>query len=121
MIVLRALYLAIRVVLALAFALWVLILVELLPVLFTTGMGGVRSKLMYIWSLGKFDLPWTCQDSLQLIHEGYTDLLVFVLLTWGLLELKRFLALNLSRPTVNWSRPEGGNTTPSTHSESGGL
>lgn len=95
---LRALHLTIRVVLVLAAALWVLIVVEVLPAFLTTGMSGVRGKLLHIWSMGKInpDVPWTCQDSLQLIHEGYTDLLVFVLLTWGLLEVKRFLVRRIA-------------------------
>jgi len=98
MIFLKALHLAIRAILVLACAFWALILIELLPAFFVTGMNGVRGKLMHIWSLGKFDLEWSCQASLQLLHEGYTDLLVLVLLTWALVELKRFLALTLSRP-----------------------
>ena len=107
MVVLKALHLTIRVILVLAAALWVLMLVEVLPAFLTTGIAGVRDKLVHIWSLGKFDGLWTCQDSLQLIHEGYTDLLIFVLLTWALLEAKRFLGVTLSRT-------KRGNSTPST-------
>ena len=93
MIFLKALYLAIRVFLVLVCAFWALILVEVLPAFLMTGIAGVRGKLLHIWSMGKINLdqPWSCQDSVQLVHEGYTDLLVFVLLSWGLLELKRFL------------------------------
>lgn len=96
--VLKALYLAVRAALVLACAFWALILMEILPAFLVTGISGVREKLLHIWSTGKvnLDLRWSCQDSLQLIHEGYTDLLVFVLLTWALLELKRFLALRLA-------------------------
>jgi hypothetical protein len=91
--VVRTFHLAIRVVLVLACAFWALILVEVVPAFFVTGINGVRGKLMHIWSMGKINLdgPWSCQDSLQLVHEGYTDLLVLVLATWGLLEVKHFL------------------------------
>lgn len=112
MVVLKALHLTIRVVLVLAAALWVLILLEVLPAFLTTGMSGVRGKLLHIWTMGKInlDLPWTCQDSLQLVHEGYSDLLVFVLLTWALLELRRFLdrrtATALARPETHEQQPE---------------
>lgn len=87
-----------RVVLVLVCAFWALIFVEVLPAFLTTGINGVRDKLLHVWSMGKINLdaPWSCQDSLQLVHEGYTDLLVFVLLTWGLLELKRFLSRRLA-------------------------
>src|SRR5215472_5002763 len=112
MIFFKALYLAIRVLLVLVCALWVLILVEVLPAFLMTGLGGVRGKLFHIWNMGKLhlDVPWTCQDSLQLVHEGYTDLLVFVLLSWGLVELKRFL----ERRFISSSRSGGGNPTNST-------
>jgi hypothetical protein len=108
---LKALHLAIRVVLVLAYAFWALILVEVVPAFFVTGINGVRGKLLHIWSMGKLNLdaPWTCQDSLQLVHEGYTDLLVLVLVTWGLLELKRFLErrfFSLSRSQPLQPNPE---------------
>jgi|SRR5215469_8512159 len=109
MIFFKASYLAIRVLLVLVSALWVLILVEVLPAFLMTGLNGVRSKLVHIWSLGKFDTPWGCQDSVQLLHEGYTDLLVFVLLSWGLVELKRFL----ERRFISSSRSGDGNPTHS--------
>lgn len=115
MIFLKASYLAIRVFLVLVCALWVLILVEILPAFLMTGIAGVRGKLVHIWSMGKVnpDLPWSCQDSLQLIHEGYTDLFVFVLLTWALLELKRFL----DRRFFSLSRPERETPTASIQSQ----
>lgn len=111
MIFLKASYLAIRVLLVLVCALWALILVEVLPAFLVTGMDGVRGKLVHIWSMGKFNTPWSCQDSLQLVHEGYTDLLVFVLLSWGLLELKRLLdkriiAGSLTKPEHPQQQPE---------------
>lgn len=102
---LRALHLAIRIVLVLACAFWTLILVEIVPAFFITGMNGVRDKLVHIWSMGKIklDAPWSCQDSLQLVHEGYTDLLVLIFATWGLLEVRRFL----ERRFFSLSRLEG--------------
>lgn len=104
-ILLKALHLAIRVVLVAACAFWALILVEVVPAFFITGINGVRDKLVHIWSMGKINLetPWSCQDSLQLVHEGYTDLLVLIFATWGLLEVKRFL----DRRFFNLSRSEG--------------
>lgn len=96
MMLLKLLYLTVRVVLALACALWALILVELLPVYITGGMSGVRAKLMQIWGITGVDLPWTCYDSLQIVHEGYTDLLFFAFLTWAILELKRFLSRRIT-------------------------
>lgn len=88
---LRALHIIIRAFLAIASAFWVLILLELAPVLVVSGMDGVRAKLLHIWSMGKFGPSWSCQDSIQLIHEGYTDIILFLLLTWAAVELKRFL------------------------------
>jgi hypothetical protein len=88
---LKALHIIIRAFLVIASAFWLLILLELMPVLVLSGMDGVRGKLLHIWSMGKTGLPWTCQDSLHLVHEGYTDLILFLLLTWAAVELKRFL------------------------------
>jgi hypothetical protein len=90
-IVLKALHLIVRMFLVLAGALWVLISLEILPPLFVTGEEGLRSKLVHIWSLGEHAVPLTCQDSLHLLHEGYTDLFLFLLLTWAAVEVKRFL------------------------------
>jgi hypothetical protein len=90
---LRALHITVRAFLVLASAFWMLISLELLPVLAYSGMDGVRAKLLHIWSMGKLDLtfPWICQDSLLLVHQGYTDIILFLLLTWAGVELKRFL------------------------------
>ncbi|HKD14660.1 MAG TPA: hypothetical protein VKE71_08945 [Candidatus Angelobacter sp.] len=90
-ILLRAIHLVIRILLVLACAFWALIVLELLPPLVFNGMDGVRAKLVYIWTLGRAAPGWSCQDTLQLLHEGYTDLLIFLALTWMLAELKRFL------------------------------
>lgn len=93
---LKALHIVIRAFLVLACALWLLIIIELLPVAVTHGMDGLRGKLLHIWSIGRLDLPWSCRGSLQLVHEGYTDIIFFLLLTWAGLELKRFLERRLS-------------------------
>jgi hypothetical protein len=87
-----------RVLLVLACAFWALISLEILPPLFLNGLDAARQKLAHVWSMGKlnFDLPGSCQDSLQLLHEGYTDLIVLLLLTWALLESKRFLDRRLA-------------------------
>ena len=90
-ILLRGIHLVTRVLLVLACAFWALILVELLPVLAFSGVQGVREKLVYIWTRGGIGPGLACQDTLQLLHEGYTDLLIFLALTWMLVELKRFL------------------------------
>ena len=92
-VLLKLFHIVVRAFLVLASALWLLILLELLPVLAYGGMEGVHGKLLHIWSMDKidFDLPWTCENSLRLVHEGYTDIILFLLLTWAALELKRFL------------------------------
>lgn len=89
MIVLKALHIAVRAVLVLASAFWLLICLELLPPLMSNGLDGMRAKLVHIWSIGR--LPLNCQDSLQIVHEGYSDIIIFLLLTWALVELKRYL------------------------------
>ena len=89
--VLRGLHIAIRIFLVLACAFWSLIALEIFPALFVQGLDGARTRLVHIWSMGKVQPQWSCQDSLQLLHEGYTDLILLVLLTWVLLEVKRFL------------------------------
>lgn len=94
MLVLRALHLFIRVFLVLAGAIWLLIVLELAPVLAFSGMDGVRGKLLRIWNVNH-DIPWICQDSLSQVHEGYTDIILFLLLTWAAVELKRFLSRRL--------------------------
>lgn len=91
MIVLRAFHIATRAILVLAAVFWVLIALELLPSLVINGMEGVREKLVYIWTMNRADLFASCQDSLQLLHEGYTDLLIFLMLTWAAVEVNRFL------------------------------
>lgn len=91
MLLVRALHVITRVFLVVAWVFWVLILLELTPVLVLSGMDGVRAKLLHIWSMGRFEPSWSCQDSLQLVHEGYADIILFLLLTWGAVELKRFL------------------------------
>ena len=106
-ILLRAIHLVIRVLLVLACAFWALIVLELMPPLFFNGMDGVRAKLVYIWTLGRTAPGWSCQDTLQLLHEGYTDLLIFLALTWLLAELKRFLYRRLVEiSAVKPERPE---------------
>ena len=89
MIVLKALHLAIRVILVLASAFWLLICLELLPPLLQEGLDGMRGKLVHLWSIGR--LSFNCHDSLQVLHEGYTDVIIFLLLTWILVEIKRYL------------------------------
>jgi len=88
---LRALHIVIRIFLVLACAFWALILLEILPPLVVSGLDGARGKLVHIWSMGRLDLSYSCADSLQLLHEGYTDLIILLLLTWTLVELNRFL------------------------------
>lgn len=82
---LKLFHIVVRAFLVLASALWLLILLELLPVLAYGGMEDVHGKLLHIWSMGKidFDLPWTCENSLRPVHEGYTDIILFLLLTLG--------------------------------------
>src|SRR5215510_10230221 len=89
--VLRALHLAVRAFLVLACAFWALAGLEIFPALFAQGLDGARAKLFHIWSLGNLDLASDCVGSLRLLHEGYTDLIIFILLTWMLVELNRFL------------------------------
>lgn len=60
---LRALRIIIRVFLVVASAFWVLILLELTPVMVLSGVDGVRAKLLHIWSMGRFEPSWSCQDS----------------------------------------------------------
>lgn len=93
MLLLKAFHIVLRAFLVLACAFWMLMLLELLPVLAFSGVDGVRAKLLHIWSMGKvaLEVPWSCQDSLSLLHEGYTDLILFLLLTWAAVEAKRFL------------------------------
>lgn len=106
--VLRALHIAIRALLVLACAFWALICLEILPALLVQGVDGARARLVHVWSMGKLELPWSCQNSLQLLHEGYTDLIILLLLTWALLEVKRFL----DRRIAVASRPEFIPTSP---------
>lgn len=90
-IVLRAFHIATRAILVLASVFWVLIALELVPALVINGIEGVREKLVHIWTMNRADLFASCPDSLQLLHEGYTDLLVFLMLTWAAVEVNRFL------------------------------
>ena len=108
-VLLRALRISLRLLLVFAGAFWALISLEILPPLFLDGLGGAREKLTHIWSMGKLnlDLPGSCQDSLHLLHEGYTDLIVFLLLTWALLEAKRFLDRRLvARSAIKPEAPQ---------------
>src|SRR5262249_16667610 len=109
-ILLRAIHLVIRILLVLACAFWALIVLELLPPLVFNGMDGVRAKLVYIWTLGRAAPGWSCQDTLQLLHEGYTDLLIFLALTWMLAELKRFLYRRMGEISAmeTWREERGG-------------
>lgn len=91
-IVLRALHITIRAILVLACAFWLLIALELIPPLLASGVDGLRGKLMHIWMLGQIGQFESCQNSLQVLHQGYTDLILFLLLTWAALEVKRFLS-----------------------------
>ena len=101
MIILRALHICIRAFLVLACAFWLLICLEIIPALLLHGVEGAQGKLVRVWSMGRWDSPWTCQDSIQLLHEGYTDLFIFLLLTWGLVELKRFLSRRIAINSVS--------------------
>jgi hypothetical protein len=82
---------AVRAILVLACAFWLLIVLELIPPLLAGGLDAARGKLVHIWALGRLGFSATCQDSLQLLHEGYTDLIIFLLLTWTTVEVNRFL------------------------------
>jgi hypothetical protein len=90
-IVLRALHITVRAILVLACAFWVLIVLELVPPLVVSGLDGARGKLLHIWTLDRVGLFGGCHDSLQVVHEGYTDLIIFLLLTWAAVEVNRFL------------------------------
>jgi len=68
-----------------------LIALELLPAVVTGGLDGARQKLIQIWSIGRPIFLASCQNSVQLLHEGYTDLFIFLLLTWAAVEVNRFL------------------------------
>jgi hypothetical protein len=88
---LKALHIVIRAFLVVASAFWLLIVLELLPVAVANGMDGMRDRLLQIWSIGGSQRAWSCQDSLHLVHDGYTDIILFLILTWASLELKRFV------------------------------
>lgn len=88
---LKALHIVVRAFLVLSGALWLLIIVEMLPVAVASGVDGVHGKLVQIWSMGKLEPAWECESALHLVHQGYTDVILFLLLTWAGLELKRFL------------------------------
>ena len=104
MIILRALYICIRAFLVLACAFWLLICLQIIPTLLLYGVGAARGKLVHIW--GGWESPLTCQDSIQLLHQGYTDLFIFLLLTWGLVELKRFLSRHIGMSVVKAPLPQ---------------
>lgn len=120
MLVLRGLLIAIRIFLVLACAFWSLIVLEIFPALFVQGLDGARARLVYIWSTGKVQTQWSCQNSLQLLHEGYTDLLVLVFLTWALLELKRFLDRRIAASAGVQCNPTEGREPYSFDNASGG-
>lgn len=103
MIVLRAFHIATRAILVLASFFWVLIALELVPALVINGMEGVREKLVHIWTMNRANLFGSCQDSLQLLHEGYTDLLIFLLLTWAAVEVNRFLRRRIAANSIQQS------------------
>lgn len=92
MLLLKALHLVVRAFLVIACAFWLLILLELTPGLVYGGMDGVQGKLLHIWSMGRLEIDSGCPDAVRLIHEGYTDIILFLLLTWAAVELKRFLS-----------------------------
>lgn len=92
----RAILLATRALLLLIYLFWLVLLLLLVPPAFSNGLGGVRDQLTHIWMIG-LPLPHSCDDSLQAIHEGYTTLILLLLITWGAVELNRFLAQRLHR------------------------
>lgn len=106
---LKALHIIIRALLVIACAFWLLIFLELLPVVVANGMDGLHGKLLQIWSIGKPQPAWSCEDSLQILHDGYTDIILFLLLTWASLELKRFLDRRIHQ---HGNPAPGKNSTP---------
>jgi hypothetical protein len=92
---LRALYLASRILLVLAAVYWALLLCLIGPALFSYGLDGARGKLFHVWAPGQLSEPWRCADSLRILHEGYTSMILLLLLTWTTLEVKRFLRRRL--------------------------
>ncbi|HWX55433.1 MAG TPA: hypothetical protein VN176_12650 [Verrucomicrobiae bacterium] len=98
---LKTLHFVVRMVLVMACAFWAVTLCAVLPSLISEGLDGLHGKLSHLWMMGRFTLPWTCTDSLQIIHEGYTDLLLMLLATWGALELKRFLRRRMMALAAN--------------------
>ncbi len=88
-----------RILLVMATAYWTLLLGLILPPLFAHGLDGARGQLFHVWALGQLSEPWRCADSLRILHEGYTGLIFLLLLTWGTLEVKRFLRRRLLATT----------------------
>lgn len=97
--VLRAFHIAVRAILVVACTFWILIALELVPPAVISGLDGVREKLLHIWTLDRVGLLRNCQDSVQLLHEGYTDLIIFLLLTWAAVEVNRFLRRRIAAHT----------------------
>jgi len=91
----RALYRASRILLVLATAYWALLLCLIGPPLFSHGLDGARGKLFRVWAPGQLSEPWSCADSLRILHEGYTSLICLLVLTWGTLEANRLLRRKL--------------------------
>jgi hypothetical protein len=55
------------------------------------GRRGVQGKLHHLFLTGIVQLPWSCEDTIRAIDNGYCGLIVLTLFTWISVELKRRL------------------------------